>query len=82
MGVPGKLDDPAVQERLRLIEHAANTAGVHLGIYADSPARAVQAAAAGYRFIAVSSDVAALSAGAKNWTRQLQEVAAGATGRP
>jgi 2-keto-3-deoxy-L-rhamnonate aldolase RhmA len=82
MGVPGKLDDDTVQERLCAIEHAAKTADVQLGIYADSPARAVQAAAAGYRFIAVSSDVAALSAGAKNWVRQLQEVAAGATGRP
>ncbi|HKW76794.1 MAG TPA: aldolase/citrate lyase family protein [Terriglobales bacterium] len=82
MGVPGKLDDPAIQERLRAIEHAASAEGVHLGIYADSPARAAQAAAAGYRFIAVSSDVAALSSGAKNWIKQLQEVAAGATGRP
>ncbi len=77
MGVPGKLDEPAVQERLRAIEHAAKTAGVHLGIYADSPARAAQAAAAGYRFIAVSSDVAALSAGAKNWIKQMQEIPAG-----
>lgn len=76
MGVPGKLDEPAVQERLRAIEHAAKTAGVHLGIYADSPARGAQAAAAGYRFIAVSSDVAALSAGAKNWIKQMQEIPA------
>jgi 4-hydroxy-2-oxoheptanedioate aldolase len=76
MGVPGKLDDPAVQQRLREIERAAATANVHLGIYADSPARAAQAAAAGYRMIALSSDLGALAATAKNWTKQLQELSA------
>ena len=73
MGVPGKLEDPAVQQRLREIEQAAAEAKVHLGIYADSPARAMQAAAAGYRFIAVSSDLGALSGAAKSWMKQLQE---------
>lgn len=81
MGVPGKLDDPAVQDRLREIERAASATSVHLGIYADSASRAAQAATAGYRFIAVSSDIAALSAGAKSWIRQLQEIPADATGR-
>jgi 2-keto-3-deoxy-L-rhamnonate aldolase RhmA len=76
MGVPGKLDDPAVQQRLREIENAAALAHVHLGIYADSPARAAQAAAAGYRMIALSSDLGALAATAKNWTKQLQELSA------
>jgi 2-keto-3-deoxy-L-rhamnonate aldolase RhmA len=75
MGVPGKLEDQAVQDRLREIERATASAKVHLGIYADSPARAAQAAAAGYRMIALSSDLGALAATAKGWIRQLQELA-------
>jgi 4-hydroxy-2-oxoheptanedioate aldolase len=74
MGVPGKLEDPQVQQRLREIETAAATANIHLGIYADSPARAAQAAAAGYRMIALSSDLGALAAATKSWTKQLQEL--------
>jgi 2-keto-3-deoxy-L-rhamnonate aldolase RhmA len=74
MGVPGKLDDAAVQTRLREIEHAANEGKVPLGIYADSPARAAQAAAAGYRMIALSSDLGALSGAAKGWIKQLAEI--------
>jgi 2-keto-3-deoxy-L-rhamnonate aldolase RhmA len=76
MGVPGKLEDPQVQQRLREIEVAATAAKVHLGIYADSPARAAQAAAAGYRMIALSSDLGALAAATKSWTKQLQELSA------
>lgn len=82
MGVPGKLDDQAVQNRLREIEHAAALAKVHLGIYADSPDRAAQAAAAGYRMIALSSDLGALSTAAKGWTKQLQELTATPAGKP
>lgn len=69
MGKP--LDHPEVQQRLREIERTANAANVHLGIYADSPARASQAAAAGYRYIAISSDLGALSGAAKSWITQL-----------
>ena len=76
MGVPGKLEDPQVQQRLREIEMAAAAANVHLGIYADSPARAAQAAAAGYRMIALSSDLGALAAATKSWIKQLQELSA------
>lgn len=82
MGVPGKLDDPHVQQRLREFEHAAASAKVHLGIYADSPARAAQAAAAGYRMIALSSDLGALAAAAKGWTKQLQELTAAPASKP
>lgn len=82
MGVPGKLDDPSIQQRFREIEQAATTANVPLGIYADSPARAAQAAAAGYRLIAVSSDLGALSGATKNWVKQLSEIAASAASKP
>jgi 2-keto-3-deoxy-L-rhamnonate aldolase RhmA len=81
MGVPGKLDDPNVQQRLREIEKAASMAGVHLGIYADSPERAAKAAAAGYRMIALSSDLGALAGAVKGWTKQFQELSAGATAK-
>ncbi len=51
------------------LKQAAATANVHLGIYADSPARAAQAAAAGYRMIALSSDLGALAAATKSWIK-------------
>ena len=82
MGVPGMLEDPAVQARLREIEQAAAAAKIHLGIYADSPARAAQAAAAGYRMIALSSDLGALAAATKGWTRQFQETLSAPAGKP
>ncbi len=81
MGVPGKTDDPDVQQRLREIEKAAATAKVPLGIYADTPARAAQAADAGYRLIALSSDLGALSGALKGWIKQLAEISAAATVR-
>jgi 2-keto-3-deoxy-L-rhamnonate aldolase RhmA len=76
MGAPGKFDDPAVQERVREVEQAAATAGVHLGIYADSPARAAEAIARGYRMIALSSDLGALADTVKGWVKQLAELLA------
>ena len=78
MGAPGKLDDPAVQQRVHEIEEAAAAANIHLGIYADSPARAAQAAAAGYRMIALSSDLGALAGSVKSWVKQLTEISAAA----
>lgn len=76
MGVPGRLDDPAVQQRLREIEKAAAMAQIHLGIYADTPTRAAEAAAAGYRMIALSSDLGALAGSVKGWVKQLTEISA------
>jgi 2-keto-3-deoxy-L-rhamnonate aldolase RhmA len=76
MGAPGKLDDPGVQQRISEIEEAAGAANVHLGIYADSPARAAQAAAAGYHMIALSSDLGALAGSVKGWIKQLAEISA------
>lgn len=81
MGAPGKLDDPAVQQRIGDIEGAGIAARVHLGIYADSPARAAQAATAGYRMIALSSDLGALAGAAKGWVRQLAEISAQAANK-
>jgi len=74
MGTPGNFDHPEVQQRVREIEAAASDAGVHLGIYADSPTRAVQATAAGYRMVALSSDLGALLGTAKGWVKQLAQI--------
>jgi len=82
MGVPGKLEDPGVQQRLREIERAASAANVRLGIYADSPARAAHAAASGYGMIALSSDLGALAGSVKSWTKQLQELSAATASKP
>jgi 2-keto-3-deoxy-L-rhamnonate aldolase RhmA len=73
MGLPGKLDDRGVQQRMREIEQAAAEAKVQLGIYADSAARAAEAIARGYRMIALSSDLGALAGTAKGWVKQLAE---------
>lgn len=81
MGVPGKFDDPAVQQRVREIETAARAVNVPLGIYTDSPARAAQAAAAGYQMIAIGSDLGALSGAAKSWVKQLAEISASAASK-
>jgi 2-keto-3-deoxy-L-rhamnonate aldolase RhmA len=74
MNAPGKLDHPAVQERMREIEKAAAAANVRLGIYADSPDRAAQVAAGGYRMIALSSDLGALAGVTKSWVTQLSGI--------
>ena len=76
MGVPGKLEDRKSSSAFVKLKQAAAAAKVHLGIYADSPARAAQAAAAGYRMIALSSDLGALAGAAKGWIKQLRELSA------
>jgi 2-keto-3-deoxy-L-rhamnonate aldolase RhmA len=76
MGLPGRFDDPQVVQRQREIEIAAAAAKVHVGIYADSPVRAAQAAAAGYRYIALSSDLGALSSATRSWVQQLRDKSA------
>jgi len=73
MGVPGKFDDPAVLQRVQEIKEAAAATSIPVGIYADSPERARRAMDAGYHYIALSSDLGALSSLAKGWMRQLRE---------
>jgi 2-keto-3-deoxy-L-rhamnonate aldolase RhmA len=76
MNVPGRFDDPLVVGHIAEIEAAAKSAKVPLGIYADSPARAAKAISAGYQYIALSSDLGALSGTFKSWIKQLQDPAA------
>lgn len=73
MGVPGRFDDAQVVQRQQEIEKAAKATKAYMGIYADSPTRAKQAAATGYRYIALSSDLGALAGGTRSWMKQLRE---------
>lgn len=75
LGAPGQIDHPAVQARIRETEQAVAQAGVSLGIYADTPAAAARAVAAGYRFIAISSDLGILLKGARSLLLQVRETA-------
>jgi 2-keto-3-deoxy-L-rhamnonate aldolase RhmA len=76
MGLPGRFDDPQIVQRQKEVEKAASRAKVHMGIYADSPTRASQAAAAGYRYIALSSDLGALASATRSWVQQLRDKSA------
>jgi 2-keto-3-deoxy-L-rhamnonate aldolase RhmA len=76
MGIAGRFDDPQLLQRQKEIEKAAAASKVHTGIYADSPARASQAAADGYRYIALSSDLGALAGGTRSWMQQLRDKSA------
>ena len=82
MGVPGCSDDPAMVRHIAEIQAAAKSARVHTGIYADTPARAAQALSAGYRYIALSSDLGALSGTFKSWIKQLRSLPNPSTNRP
>lgn len=72
-GVPGATTDPAVTGVVDTIEKAAQQTGTPLGIYASTPEAATQAFAAGYRMVALDSDLGALARG----LRGLGEVSRG-----
>lgn len=65
LGSPGQTAAPAVQSKLREIEAAAERTRTPLGLFASSIAEAQKAIAAGYRYVAVGSDLALLSAAAR-----------------
>jgi 2-keto-3-deoxy-L-rhamnonate aldolase RhmA len=73
MGVPGQTEHPSVQARLRQIEEAAKQSGVHLGIYADTVAAATRALAAGYRYVALSSDLGILQKASRALVQQVRD---------
>ena len=73
MGLAGQTEHPTVQARLRQIEQAANQCGIHLGIYADTPAAATRALAAGYRYVALSSDLGVLQKAARSLVQQVRD---------
>jgi 4-hydroxy-2-oxoheptanedioate aldolase len=62
LGRPGETDAPQVRAKLAEIELAASRTGTPLGTFAVDVDGARRAFAAGYRYVAVASDLAMLSA--------------------
>jgi 2-keto-3-deoxy-L-rhamnonate aldolase RhmA len=65
LGVPGKTDSPVVKEHIDRIVTAAHATDTTIGVFAATAADAEAAITAGFRYIAVGSDLALLSASAK-----------------
>lgn len=80
LGVPGQVGDPTVQAKIGDIEAAAHRTGTPLGIFAASAAEAEKAVAAGYRYIAVASDLALLTAAAQDRFAVLVDAVGGTRG--
>ena len=62
-GLPN--DDPRVRGQIEAIEQAARRTNTILGYPAKSAAQALELIARGYRYIAVSNDIAMLSGSAR-----------------
>ncbi|MFI7124707.1 HpcH/HpaI aldolase/citrate lyase family protein [Nonomuraea sp. NPDC050153] len=80
LGVPGQVGASVVQAKIGEIEAAARRAGTPLGIFAATAAEAERAVAAGYRYIAVASDLALLTTAAEERFTVLMEAVGGARG--
>jgi 2-keto-3-deoxy-L-rhamnonate aldolase RhmA len=65
LGCAGRFEAPEVQRVLREIEAAAQRTATPLGIFATTTDEAQHALTAGYRYIALSSDLALLAASAR-----------------
>jgi len=76
-GFPGQFDHPEVAARVAQIEAAAERAGTKMGAFVGTVERAGQLAKAGYRYLAVSGDVAILGNGAKSLVKSLHQAAGG-----
>jgi 4-hydroxy-2-oxoheptanedioate aldolase len=75
-GVPGQFEHPEVAARIRQVEEAASRTGTHMGAFVGSIEKAGKLAAQGYRYLAVSGDIAILGNAAKNLVKSLHEAAA------
>jgi 2-keto-3-deoxy-L-rhamnonate aldolase RhmA len=76
-GFPGQFDHPDVAARIAEIEAAAQRTGTKMGAFVGAVEKAGQLAKAGYRYLAVSGDVAILGSGAKNLVQSLHQAAGG-----
>ncbi|MBO0685188.1 MAG: hypothetical protein J2P45_18705 [Candidatus Dormibacteraeota bacterium] len=79
-GLPG--DHPDVKAHIRRIEEAARNTDTILGYAASTPQQAAALAARGYRYIALSNDVAMLSGAARGLLAALKEARATAVEAP
>ena len=75
-GVPGQFDQPGVSARIRQVEAAAARTGTHMGAFVGSVEQAGKMAAAGYRYLGVSGDIAMLGNAAKNLIASLHQATA------
>jgi 2-dehydro-3-deoxyglucarate aldolase/4-hydroxy-2-oxoheptanedioate aldolase len=66
LGFPGQTNAPKVQDMIAEIEAAARRTDTPLGIFASSAVEAKRAIDAGYRYIAVASDLALLTEAARD----------------
>ncbi len=74
LGAPGELDSEPMRDAKGFIEAAAARHEVPMGIFAGSPEAAADAAARGYRYIVVGSDLTMLASGAKQYSSLLARV--------
>jgi len=65
LGCPGQTGAPEVRAQIQRIEAAAKSAGTPLGTFAANPQDARAALEAGYRYVALASDLALLTAAAR-----------------
>ncbi|UCG06105.1 MAG: hypothetical protein JSV83_19665 [Desulfobacterales bacterium] len=70
-GVPGQFDHPDVAARIHQIEAAAARSGTFMGAFVGSVEQAGKLAAAGYRYLGVSGDIAMLGNAAKTLVTSL-----------
>lgn len=66
LGCPGETGSPEVRALVERIEASARTTGAPLGTFAATPRDAKAALDAGYSYIALSSDLAALTSAARD----------------
>jgi 2-keto-3-deoxy-L-rhamnonate aldolase RhmA len=72
-GVPGQFDHPDVVARVREVEAAAARTKTMMGAFLGSVEQAAKQVAAGYRFLAVSGDIALLGNAAKALVASLKQ---------
>lgn len=73
LGVPGRLDDPRLDEAMARIAHSARTAGVESGVISSSAALLTRGAALGMTFLSYDSELGHLIKGASHALGDLRE---------
>jgi 4-hydroxy-2-oxoheptanedioate aldolase len=69
-GIPGRFDDPPVQEAIRAIADAARQTGKHWGMPCNSPEHARQLMKQGARFLAYGADIMFVKTGLEEAQRR------------
>ena len=72
LGIPGKVENPAVLEKMESVIAKASEKGVAIGTFADSPERAQKWIDLGVKYLTVSCDSKMLLDGARAITTVLK----------